>query len=125
MDAPRHHFRAFAGIQLPAGVHAGVQVREGLADQSSFARIVQNEAETAQDQSKLAHDFGASAESPRTTKVLAEIQETVGSQTATVHRNPLVDAAAMYSTQDVAVAPRNWKPLAKQPQGNPYTHWIN
>merc|ERR1719191_1467499 len=73
MDAPRHHFRAFAGIQLPAGVHGGVRTRAGLADQSSFVRVVQNEAD-------LAHDFGASAESPRTTKVLAEIQERVGSQ---------------------------------------------
>merc|ERR1719191_1971234 len=113
MDAPRHHFRAFAGIQLPAGVHGNVRVREGLADQSSFVRIVQNEADVAQDQSKLAYDFGASAESPRTSKVIAQIQETIGHQATTqkVQSNPLVDAATMYATQDVATAPKNWKPL--------------
>merc|ERR1719321_1211157 len=110
MDAPRHRFRAFAGIQLPSGVHSGVRVRQGLADQASFVRTIENEADVAQDQSKLAHDFGAAAVSPRTDKVIAAIQRQQSTQK--VQRNPLVDAATMYANQDVAVAPKNWKPLA-------------
>merc|ERR1719160_2351088 len=91
MDAPRHHMRAFAGIQLPPGVHTGVRVRHGLADQASFLRTVENEADIAQDQSKLAHDFGEAAVSPRTNRVIAAIQR----QENTIKkdkRNPLVDA---------------------------------
>merc|ERR1719377_415040 len=60
MDAPKHRFRAFAGIQLPAGVHSHMAApRRGLADQASFVRTIENEADLAQDKSKLSHDFGA------------------------------------------------------------------
>merc|ERR1719191_1555476 len=119
MDAPRRKLRAFAGIQLPAGVHNQASVpRQGLVDQASFVRTVETEADIAQDQSKLAHDFGEAAVSPRTKRVIAEIQRQESTHKA--HRNALVEAAAMYASQDVAVAPRNWHPLAKQPQGNPY-----
>merc|ERR1719265_875478 len=121
MDTPRHHLRAFAGIQMPAGAHGVVRPRQGLADQSSFVRAVENEADVAQDQSKLNYDFGAAAVSPRTNRVIAEIHEQESVQKK--ERNPLVDAAAMYANENVAVAPKNWKPLAKS-AGNPYERWL-
>merc|ERR1719375_2713384 len=103
MDAPRRRLQmrgGFAGLQLPAGVRTGVRVRRGLADQSSFVRTVEGEADAAQDQSKLAHDFGQAAVSPRTNRVIAAIQQKEATQKKE-HHNALVEAASLYANQDI------------------------
>merc|ERR1719387_2639029 len=97
MDAPVQHSQAsqktvFAGLQVPA------ERREGLVELPAFARTVENAAGIAEDDSKLAHDFGeADPYSPKTATALNQQQTESSNQ-----GNPLVEAAAQYTQSDVA-----------------------
>merc|ERR1719335_495588 len=106
----------FAGLQVP------VERREGLVELPAFARTVENAAGIAEDNSKLAHDFGDDAHAPQT--VTALDQEPTAS---TKSGNPLVEAAAQYTQNDRAevIEPHSFARVAPQTSGNSYTKWLN
>merc|ERR1719160_1405304 len=123
MDAPAKRITTpqssvFAGLQVPA------ERREGLVELPEFARTVETAAGIAEDNSKLAHDFGDEAAAPQTGTALNQ-QQTASTKPG----NPLVEAAAQYTQNDVAeviaTSPHAFAQEPAKTSGNSYTKWLN
>lgn len=109
MDAPVEQqssatSQAFAGVQVDGAAMPVVpgQHREGLVQLPAFARTVETAAGIAEDSSKLSHDFGDAAAAP-TMHTFTALNQASDEQSAP-KGNPLLEAAAKYTQEDVAVS---------------------